>query len=99
MLKDAQRRRFDVVMALDRLGRPLIDLLGTIQALESCGVDLYLDQQAIDTTTPAGRLMFQITGAFAEFERSARAALAIPITSPPSVSFDHGRAPATFPLP
>src|SRR6185312_9737957 len=72
MLNDAQRRRFDVVMAwaIDRLGRSLIDLLGTIQQLESCGVDLYLDQQAIDTTTPAGRLMFQITGAFAEFERS-----------------------------
>src|SRR3984885_127996 len=72
MLKDAQRRRFDVVMAwaIDRLGRSLIDLLGTIQALEACGVDLYLDQQAIDTTTPAGRLMFQVTGAFAEFERS-----------------------------
>jgi DNA invertase Pin-like site-specific DNA recombinase len=33
-------------------------------------VDLYLDQQAIDTTTPAGKLMFQVTGAFAEFERS-----------------------------
>jgi hypothetical protein len=31
------------------------------------GVDLYLDQQAIDTTTPAGKLMFQIRGAFAEF--------------------------------
>jgi DNA invertase Pin-like site-specific DNA recombinase len=72
MLKDAQRRRFDVVMAwaIDRVGRSLIDLLGTIQALEACGVDLYLDQQAIDTTTPAGRLMFQVTGAFAEFERS-----------------------------
>ena len=72
MLKDAQRRRFDIVMAwaIDRLGRSLIDLLGTIQALEACGVDLYLDQQSIDTTTPAGRLMFQITGAFAEFERS-----------------------------
>ena len=72
MLKDAQRRRFDVVMAwaIDRLGRSLIDLLGTIQTLEACGVDVYLDQQAIDTTTPAGRLMFQITGAFAEFERS-----------------------------
>ena len=71
MLKDAQRRRFDVVMswAIDRLGRSLIDLLGTIQQLEACGVDLYLDQQAIDTTTPTGRLMFQITGAFAEFER------------------------------
>ena len=72
MLRDAQRRRFDVVMAwaIDRLGRSLIDLLGTIQTLEACGVDLYLDQQSIDTTTPAGRLMFQITGAFAEFERS-----------------------------
>jgi DNA invertase Pin-like site-specific DNA recombinase len=72
MLKDAQRRRFDVVMAwaIDRLGRSLIDLLSTIQQLETCGVDLYLDQQAIDTTTPTGRLMFQITGAFAEFERS-----------------------------
>ncbi len=72
MLKEAQRRRFDVVMAwaIDRLGRSLIDLLGTIQALEACGVDLYLDQQALDTTTPAGKLMFQITGAFAEFERS-----------------------------
>ena len=72
MLKDAQRRRFDVVMAwaIDRLGRSLIDLLGTIQALEACGVDLYLDQQAIDTTTPAGKLMFQVTRAFAEFERS-----------------------------
>jgi DNA invertase Pin-like site-specific DNA recombinase len=72
MLKDAQRRRFDIVMAwaIDRLGRSLIDLLGTIQALEAYGVDLYLDQQSIDTTTPTGRLMFQITAAFAEFERS-----------------------------
>jgi DNA invertase Pin-like site-specific DNA recombinase len=72
MLKDASKRKFDVIMAwaIDRLGRSLIDLLGTIQTLEACGVDLYLDQQAIDTTTPAGRLMFQVTGAFAEFERS-----------------------------
>jgi DNA invertase Pin-like site-specific DNA recombinase len=72
MLKDAQRRRFDVVMAwaIDRLGRSLIDLLGTIEALQACGCDLYLDQQSIDTTTPAGRLMFQVTSAFAEFERS-----------------------------
>ncbi len=72
MLKDAQRGQFDVVMAwaIDRVGRSLIDLLGTIQHLEACKVDLYLDQQNIDTTTPAGKLMFQITGAFAEFERS-----------------------------
>jgi DNA invertase Pin-like site-specific DNA recombinase len=72
MLKDANRRRFDLVMAwsIDRVGRSLSDLLGTIQHLEAVGVDLYLDQQNIDTTTPTGRLLFQITGAFAEFERS-----------------------------
>ena len=72
MLKDANRRRFDIVMAwsIDRVGRSLTDLLGTIQHLEAVGVDLFLDQQNIDTTTPAGRLLFQITGAFAEFERS-----------------------------
>src|SRR5262249_451341 len=61
-----------VIMAwsIDRVGRSLIDLLGTIQTLEACGVDLYLDQQSIDTTTPAGKPMFQVCGAFAEFERS-----------------------------
>jgi DNA invertase Pin-like site-specific DNA recombinase len=52
------------------LGRSLIDLLGTIQGLEAANVDLFLEQQAIDTTTPAGKLMFQVTGAIAEFERS-----------------------------
>jgi len=72
MLSDAKRRKFDVAMAwaIDRLGRSLIDLLGTIQELEACGVDLFLEQQSIDTTTPAGKLMFQVCGAFAEFERS-----------------------------
>jgi DNA invertase Pin-like site-specific DNA recombinase len=72
MLSDAGRRRFDIVMAwaIDRVGRSLIDLLGTIQHLEACGVDLYLDQQNIDTSTPMGKLVFQVTGAFAEFERS-----------------------------
>src|SRR6516165_3440071 len=72
MLHDAKRRTFDIVMAwaIDRLGRSLIDLLGTIQELEACGVDLFLEQQSFDTTTPAGKLMFQVCGAFAEFERS-----------------------------
>jgi DNA invertase Pin-like site-specific DNA recombinase len=72
MLKEAQRHKFDVVMswAIDRMGRSLIDLLDTIRHLEACRVDLYLDQQQIDTTTPAGKLMFQVCGAFAEFERS-----------------------------
>jgi len=66
---DRKRAVLDELEQHDRLGRSLIDLLGTIQTLEACGVDLYLDQQSIDTTTPAGRLMFQVTGAFAEFER------------------------------
>jgi len=66
MLKDASRRKFDIVMAwaIDRVGRSLSDFL------EACGVDLYLDQQAIDTTTPMGKLVFQVAGAFAEFERT-----------------------------
>ena len=56
MLKDAQRRKFDVIMAwaIDRLGRSLIDLLATIQTLEACGVDLYLDQQ-VDRHDHTGR--------------------------------------------
>jgi DNA invertase Pin-like site-specific DNA recombinase len=64
MLKDASRRKFDIVMAwaIDRVGRSLIDLLPTIQHLEACGADLYLDQQAIDTTTPMGKLVFQVQG-------------------------------------
>jgi DNA invertase Pin-like site-specific DNA recombinase len=72
LLKQAQRGRFVVVMAwaIDRLGRSLVDLLHTIESLKACGTDLYLDQQSIDTTTPAGKLMLQMCGAFAEFERS-----------------------------
>ena len=72
MLNEAQRGKFDVVMAwaIDRIGRSLVDLLSTIETLKACGVDLYLDQQAIDTTTPSGKLMLQMTGAFAEFERA-----------------------------
>src|ERR687889_990148 len=72
VLERASRRKFDVVMAwaIDRLGRSLIDLLDTIAHLQAVGADLYLDQQNIDTTTPTGKLLFQITGAFAEFERT-----------------------------
>ena len=71
MLTDAEARRFDVVMAwaIDRLGRSLLDLLGTIKLLEKAKVDLYLREQRIDTTTDEGRLLFSICGALAEFER------------------------------
>lgn len=72
LLKDATRGKFDVVMAwaVDRLGRSLADLIGTLQWLHDVNVDLFLHQQAMDTTTPAGRAMFQMMGVFAEFERA-----------------------------
>src|SRR5262245_44315970 len=53
-----------------RHGRSLLELLETIKHLEAVGVDLYIDPQNIGTTTPMGKLLFQITGAFAEFERT-----------------------------
>ena len=46
--------------AIDRIGRSLVDLLNTIETLKACSVDLYLDQQSIDTTSPSGKLMLQI---------------------------------------
>jgi len=72
LCRDATRRQFDVVMAwsVDRLGRSLQDLVGFLSELHAVGVDLYLHQQGIDTTTPAGKAMFQMMGVFAEFERA-----------------------------
>ena len=66
------RREVDVVMAwsVDRLGRSLQDLIGFLNELRAVGCDLYLHQQGIDTTTPAGRALFQMLGVFAEFERA-----------------------------
>jgi DNA invertase Pin-like site-specific DNA recombinase len=70
--EDAIRRRFDVVMAwsVDRLGRSLSDLLRFLEELRGLSVGLYLHKQALDTTTPAGKAMFQMLGVFAEFERA-----------------------------
>ena len=71
MLKGVSRKEFDIVAAwsVDRLGRSLIDLVGLLQELHSMGVDLYLHQQGINTTTPAGKALFGMMGVFAEFER------------------------------
>ncbi len=72
LLKDAARRKFDMIAAwsVDRLGRSLQDLVGFLAEIHGLGVDLYLHQQAVDTTTPGGKALFQIMGVFAEFERS-----------------------------
>jgi DNA invertase Pin-like site-specific DNA recombinase len=72
MMRAVARREFDVVMAwsLDRLGRSLQHLLTLLAELEAKQVDLYLDRQGVDTTTPGGRALFQMMGVFAEFERA-----------------------------
>jgi len=72
LCRDATQRKFDVVMAwsVDRLGRSLQDLIGFLSELHALGIDLFLHQQGLDTTTPAGKAMFQMLGVFAEFERS-----------------------------
>lgn len=66
------RRDIDMVLAwsVDRLGRSLSDLVALLSDLQSKGCDLYLHQQALDTSTPSGRMMFQMLGVFSEFERS-----------------------------
>jgi DNA invertase Pin-like site-specific DNA recombinase len=70
--RDATRRKFDIVMAwsVDRLGRSLQDLVGFLSELHALKIELYLHQQGLDTTTPAGKAMFQMLGVFAEFERT-----------------------------
>jgi DNA invertase Pin-like site-specific DNA recombinase len=70
--KDATRRRFDMVMAwsVDRLGRSLQDLVAFLSELHALRIDLYLHQQGVDTSTPAGKALFQMMGVFAEFERA-----------------------------
>ena len=72
LCKAATRREFDVVMAwsVDRLGRSLQDLVTFLTELHALGIDLFLHQQGLDTTTPAGKAMFQMMGTFAEFERA-----------------------------
>jgi DNA invertase Pin-like site-specific DNA recombinase len=66
------RREFDVVAAwsVDRLGRSLQGLMTLLGEIHAKRVDLYLHQQGIDTTTPAGKALFQMVGVFAEFERA-----------------------------
>jgi DNA invertase Pin-like site-specific DNA recombinase len=72
LMADVRRRKVDVVAvwALDRLGRSLRHLVNLGAELEALGVGLACYTQPIDTTTPAGKLTFQVLGACAEFERA-----------------------------
>jgi len=104
LCRGVARRDFDQVAAwsVDRLGRSLQDLVGFLAELHAKGVDLYLHQQGIDTSTPAGKAMFQMMGVFAEFERAmivervksglARARSQGKRLGRPSLSYDKERA-------
>ena len=71
MLKDALRRRFDVLMfwSIDRIGRSTATVAGALAELEAAGVAIYADKEGMDATTPHGKAMLQMAAVFAELER------------------------------
>lgn len=71
LLKDAVRGKFSLiaVWSIDRLGRSLQHLIEIANELKSVGVDLYVHQQALDTSSSSGKLAFSVFGALAEYER------------------------------
>lgn len=72
MMKDAFSKKFEAVVLykFDRIARSLRDLLNLFTELEEYGVSIISYKDSIDMTTSAGRLMFNLLGSFAEFERS-----------------------------
>ena len=71
MLRDAVRRRFDILMvwSIDRLGRSVLHVANALAELDAAGIRLYCDQQGIDSSTPMGRAMIQMASVFGEQER------------------------------
>src|SRR6476646_4319808 len=72
MLKDAVRRRYDILMcwAIDRLGRSVLHVANALAELDAAGVRVYCDREGIDSSTPMGRAMIQMASVFGEQERS-----------------------------
>jgi DNA invertase Pin-like site-specific DNA recombinase len=72
LIADAHRRHFDLVLCwkVDRFGRSLKHLVNALADLDSYGIAFVSLRDNLDLSTPSGRLMFQIIGAMAEFERS-----------------------------
>ena len=71
LIKGAVRKNFDTILvwSVDRLGRSLQDLVSFLNEIHSVDCDLYIHQSGIDSSTPSGKMMFQMCGVFAEFER------------------------------
>jgi hypothetical protein len=74
LLKGVAHREFGIVAAWSvcRLGRSFPDLIGLLGELQARDIDLYLHQQALDTSTPSGRMLFGMLSVFSEFERAMR---------------------------
>jgi DNA invertase Pin-like site-specific DNA recombinase len=72
MLRDAKRRRFDVLAfrSVDRLGRSTATVAAALEELDAAGVTIYADKEAVDATTPHGRAMLEMAAVFAKLERS-----------------------------
>ena len=72
LIKGSIRKEWDsiLVWSVDRLGRSLKDLVSFLDEINAVNCDLYIHQSGIDTSTPSGKMMFQMIGVFAEFERS-----------------------------
>ena len=70
LIKGAVRKDFDTILVWDvsRLGRSLQHLVSFLNEIHSVGCELYIHQSGIDTSTPSGKMMFQMCGVFAEFE-------------------------------
>ena len=71
LIKDMIRRKFDKILVWDvsRLGRSLQHLVEFLNEVNSVGCNLYIHQSGLDTSTPSGKMMFQMIGVFSEFER------------------------------
>jgi len=71
LMADARKRRFDAVLVwkLDRFGRSLKHLVNALAEFQALGVAFISYKESLDMTTPAGRLMFGVIAAMAEFER------------------------------
>lgn len=72
LLADARKRKFDCVLVwrIDRLGRSVSHLLEVLETLKALDIQFVSMSEAIDTSTPTGKMVFTVLGAVAELERS-----------------------------
>ena len=72
LIKGSIQKEWDIILVWDvsRLGRSLQHLVSFLDDIQSAKCDLYIHQSGLDTSTPSGKMMFQMIGVFSEFERS-----------------------------